>query len=85
MGENQTGIWKPKLSKSIIIPKNNSEYIAPFLRKIYFLIFSILLMVNWRTTNAPKPFPSKIRGTDIVKANAPRTPSMEKVASITSR
>ena len=38
----------------------------------------MLLMVNLRTTKRPMPLPSKIRGTDIVKATAPRTKSMEK-------
>ena len=40
-GENQLGIWKPKLSRSIIIPKNRREYIAPFLRYIFFYIFYV--------------------------------------------
>jgi hypothetical protein len=35
--------------------------------------------------NAPIPFPIRMRGTAIVKANAPMTPSIEKVASMTSR
>ena len=45
-GETQAGMLKPKLSTIIIVPKKSREYIAPFLRKIYFLILSMLLMVN---------------------------------------
>ena len=39
--KTRLGIWKPKLSMVIIIPNRRSEYIAPFLRKIYFYIFYV--------------------------------------------
>lgn len=71
-GENQEGILKPKDSKSITTPNTKIEYMAPFLRKIYFFILSIFETVIWRTTTAPIPFPIKIKGTDKVKAKAPR-------------
>ncbi len=85
MGENQEGIWKPKLSNSMTVPNTKIEYIAPFFKKGYLFILSILEIVNCLTTKAPMPLPSKIKGTDKVKANAPITPSMENDASITSR
>ena len=84
-GENQLGTLYPKLSRSITDPKNRIEYIAPFFKKTYFLMRSIFPTVNCRTTTAPSPFPMRISGTESVKANAPRTPSIENVASITSR
>ena len=84
-GESHSGRRIPKLSHTIIIPRKRIEYIAPFFKYIYFLILSILPSVSWRTTRAPKPLPMRMRGTERVKANAPRTPSIEKIASITSR
>lgn len=42
-------------------------------------------LVSSRTTKAPMPLPMRISGMANVKAKAPITPSMEKVASITSR
>src|SRR5258708_5590009 len=45
----------------------------------------MLLTVNSLTTNAPNPLPSKISGTESVNANAPSTPSKEKVVSIIIR
>jgi len=65
--------------------RKNIEYIAQFLRKRYFLILSTLLTVICLTTIAHTPFQISIRGIDIVKAKAQSTPSIEKVASITSR
>jgi len=41
--------------------------------------------VSSLTTKAPIPFPRRMRGTAIVKAKAPITPSIENVASMTSR
>ena len=32
IGESHTGIWNPKLSEIMIIPKNKIEYIAPFFK-----------------------------------------------------
>ena len=46
---------------------------------------STFLIVISLTINAPMPFPMIIRGTASVKAKAPVTPSMEKVASMISR
>ena len=65
--------------------KKKIEYIAQFLRKTYFFILSILPIVICLTTIAQIQFHINMRGTDIVKANAHKTQSMEKVASITSR
>jgi len=42
-------------------------------------------MVKFLTIIAPSPFPMRIRGTAVVKAKAPITPSIEKEASRTSR
>ncbi len=42
-------------------------------------------IVNCRITMAPRPFPRRIRGIDIVNAKAPNTPSMENVVSIISK
>ena len=58
---------------------------APFFRNGYFLTWSTCRMVTSRTTNAPIPFPIRISGTESVNANAPITPSIEKVASMISR
>src|SRR3989339_1403821 len=84
-GENQLGIWAPKLSRTMISPRKRIEYIAPFFRYAYFLILSILEIVSWRRTRAPRPLPKRIRGIERVKAKEPKTPSIEKVASITSK
>ena len=75
----------PKASAIIIIPRKKMEYIAPFFKNMYFLILSIFLPVNSRKTNATRPFPIMISGTERVKAKAPRTPSIEKVMSIISK
>jgi hypothetical protein len=32
MGEIKLGIWNPKLSKSMMVPRKNMAYMAPFLR-----------------------------------------------------
>ena len=61
------------------------EYIAPFLSNVYFAILRIAFMVNFLTITAPNPFPIKMRGTAVVKAKAPMTPSMENEASKTSK
>src|SRR3989339_188473 len=50
-----------------------------------YIFSKIPFTVNCLTIIAPIPFPIRIKGTNNVKANAPRTPSIEKVMSITSR
>lgn len=70
---------------SMIIPRQRIEYIAPFFKNRYFFILVILLTVICLTAIAPRAFPTRMSGTDIVKANAPSTPSIEEnVASMTS-
>jgi hypothetical protein len=66
-------------------PRKRIEYIAPFLMNRSRRIRSMLPTVIWRTTTAPSPLPRMMIGTDRVNANAPRTPSMEKVMSMISR
>lgn len=85
IGETRSGISIEKDLSIIIAPRNRIEYIAQFLRYLYFLILSILLTVSRLTRKAPSPFPRRINGTERVNAKAPKTPSMENVASITSR
>ena len=85
IGETRSGISNEKDLMTIIIHKKKIEYIAQFLRYLYFLIRSILLTVSRLTRNAPSPFPRRINGTERANAKAPKTPSLEKVASITSR
>ncbi len=84
-GDNHCGTWYPKASIIITTPRMRMEYMAPFFRYLYFLIRSMLLTVSFRRTRAPRPFPMRISGIEKVKANAPTTPSMENVASRTSR
>ncbi len=78
-------MWTPKLSAIMMIPRKKMEYIAPFFRYRYVLTRSTLRSVSSRTTKAPIPFPMRMRGTERVKAKAPRTPSIEKVRSMISR
>lgn len=68
-----------------MMPSARMEYMAPFLSNAYFLMRSMFPIVIQRTMIAPNPFPRRMRGTDMVKANAPRTPSIENVMSMTSR
>lgn len=67
IGENHSGICAPKALRTIMLPKNKIEYIAPFCRYLYFFILLIFPMVICLTINAPKPFPIKIIGIDKVK------------------
>lgn len=85
VGLSQCGTCTPKLSISMIVPNTNTEYIAPFFKYLYFLTASMLLIVSCLTTIAPTPFPNRISGMLSVNANAPSTPSIENVPSITSR
>ena len=59
--------------------------IAPFLRYTYSFILSTFATVSSLKIKAPRPLLIKMRGTDRTKAKAPITPSIEKVASMTSR
>ena len=47
MGETHCGILAPKLSATITNPRKSTEYIAPFLRYLYFLTVSIFRTVSW--------------------------------------
>jgi len=66
-------------------PRNPMEYIAPFLRYAYFFTVFTLWIVKYLTIKAPIPLPITIRGTESVNAKAPKTPSIEKVVSMSSR
>lgn len=83
--EPHSGTSILKAFKIMNVPKNRIEYIAPFFRNTYFLILSMLPTVICLTIIAPSPLPIKISGTESVNANAPKTPSIEKVASIISK
>lgn len=84
-GESHCGMWNPKASAIITTPRIRIEYMAPFFKYLYLLMRSILLTVSFLSTRAPRPFPMRISGIEKVNANAPTTPSIENVASRTSR
>src|SRR3989338_9075304 len=45
IGDTNDGMCAPNASSSIIMPRNATEYIAPFFRYLYFFTFSMLLTV----------------------------------------
>ena len=85
IGETRSGISIQKDLRIIMIHKRQIEYIAQFLRYLYFLIRSILCTVSSLTMYAQSPFPRRISGTESVNANAQSTQSIENVASMISR
>lgn len=50
----------------MIKPRKRMEYIAPFLRYLYFFTVLMFWIVSSRTAIAARPFPTKISGTDTV-------------------